>query len=100
MIKIEVFRKNNDLSKITITGHAKYDELGRDIVCASVSSIAISSINLAIKVDDKALTYSDNDGCLEINILKDDISYIFINMLDMFNELEETYPRNIKIKEK
>lgn len=100
MIKIEVFRKENVLSKVIITGHAKYDESGRDIVCASVSSIAISSVNLAIKVDEEAIKYLDKEGYLEIDILKEDIIYIFDNMLDMFNELEKDYPKYIKIKEK
>ncbi len=100
MIKIEVFRKDNDLDKIIIKGHAKYDELGKDIVCASVSSIAISSINLAIKVDESAISYVEKDGLLDISILNNNVSYIFDNMLEMFMELVESYPNNIKIKEK
>ena len=39
MIKIEVKKKN-----ISIVGHANYDEYGKDIVCAAVSSVVITSI--------------------------------------------------------
>ena len=36
-----VRRKNN----IEITGHANFDDYGKDIVCASVSSIVITTVN-------------------------------------------------------
>ena len=44
MIKVNI--KNNI---IIITGHAGYDDFGKDIVCASVSSIVITSINLCLR---------------------------------------------------
>ena len=43
MIKVEI--ENN---KIEIKGHANYDDYGKDIVCASVSSIVITTINAII----------------------------------------------------
>ena len=39
---ITIKRNNN---KIVISGHALYDEYGKDIVCASVSSIIYTTIN-------------------------------------------------------
>ena len=43
MIKVKVEENNNYISKVTIKGHANYDELGKDIVCAAVSSIVITA---------------------------------------------------------
>ena len=43
MIKVEL--KDN---LITIKGHAGYDDKGKDIVCASVSSIVITTIIFAL----------------------------------------------------
>lgn len=100
MVVVEVFRDKKEIKEITISGHAKYDKIGRDIVCASASSIAITSVNLAIKVDDTAITYRDDDGYLKIDILNNKLNYIFENMIDMLYELSEDYPSNIKIKEK
>ena len=43
-----------DLTKdklITISGHSGYEERGKDIVCASVSSIVITTINAIIEID-------------------------------------------------
>ena len=57
MIKVNI-NKN----KIVITGHAEYADYGKDIVCASVSSIVITSINAALRIDNKFLTYEENDN--------------------------------------
>lgn len=100
MVVVEIFRENKEIKNILISGHAKYDEKGRDIVCASASSIAITSVNLAIKLDNKAIKYREADGYLKIDILNNKLSYIFENMIDMLYELSSNYPNNIKIKEK
>ena len=38
MIRINVNKENNQIKKITLEGHANYDEYGKDIVCAAVSA--------------------------------------------------------------
>lgn len=93
-----IVKKN--LSKISITGHALYDDYGRDIVCSAVSSIIITTINGILKIDKKALKVDTNSG-IEIEVLKKDkITLSLIeNMLEELKELEEKYPKNIKIKE-
>ena len=53
MIKIKF-----DKDKISIKGHSGYDVIGKDIVCASVSSIVITSINAIIRIDEKAISYT------------------------------------------
>ena len=70
MIKITVNYSNNLVSEIVIEGHSNYEVSGKDIVCASVSSIAITTINAIIRLDDKALTYQEKDGYLNLKILK------------------------------
>ena len=46
MIKVDLTKEN----VITISGHANYDDKGKDIVCASVSSIVITTINAIIEI--------------------------------------------------
>ncbi len=99
MIKIKISRKNDKLNKIIISGHSGYDELGKDIVCASVSSIAITSINLALSIDKTKIDYQESEGYLAIEILDEELVYIFDNMVSMFKELANQYPKNIEIKE-
>ena len=99
MIKIKVNYKDNFIDSFKISGHANYDDYGKDIVCASVSSIAITSINLAIKFDKDSVKYEEKSGLLSVQILKQNeiINKVFINIIDMLKELEKDYSKNIKI---
>ena len=70
MIKVNCVVSNGLISKISIKGHADYDTLGKDIVCAAVSSIVTTTIN----------------NVIALNV-----------MLNMLKELATDYPQNIKI---
>ena len=100
MIKVKLTKNNNYYKGIIITGHANYDDFGKDIVCASVSSTIITSVNICLSIDDKSLSYNDDNG-LDIKILKkDEVTTKIINvMVSNLYELEKTYPKNIQIKE-
>lgn len=100
MIKIVVNYNNNEVSDITISGHSGYSEAGTDIVCASVSSISITTVNAILKLDSKALTYKESDGYLEIKLVKHNeyVDTLISNMLDLFKELEKKYKKYINFK--
>lgn len=94
MIKVKV---NDD--KIIITGHAGFDEYGKDIVCASVSSIIITTVNGIMKLNSKVIDFNQEQDKLEIKILKHskESDILIENMLDLLEELELKYNKNIKI---
>lgn len=50
MIIAEFFRKNGEITGFKVSGHAGYDESGRDIVCASVSSAVMMAANLITEI--------------------------------------------------
>ena len=85
MIKIKF-----DKDKISIKGHSGYDVIGKDIVCASVSSIVITSINAIIRIDEKAISYKQDEGFIEINILKHSeiVDLLILNMKELLKELQ------------
>ena len=85
MITIEVKKKDNVINYVKIKGHSGYSEKGYDIVCASVSSIAIATVNAIVRLDNKAIQYSEDDGLLEINILKssDTVNTLILNMINL-----------------
>ncbi|MBP3635911.1 MAG: ribosomal-processing cysteine protease Prp [Bacilli bacterium] len=93
---IKVIVENN---KIEMSGHAYFDELGKDIVCASVSSIVITTINACIDIDEDSIYYEDLDNKIKIEILKEEeiIRKLINNMIFMLEGLEKDYPKNIKI---
>ena len=94
MIKVEI--ENN---KIEIKGHANYDDYGKDIVCASVSSIVITTINAIIEFDPESIYYEDLNNRILIEKLKDDdiTNNLNNNMIELLEELEKSYKDNIKI---
>ena len=99
MIKVNIIKKDNKYSSITINGHAMYDDFGKDIVCSAVSSIVTTSINSIIALDKDGLKYNADSGNVSITEIKDDIN---INKLldvlcNMLSELANDYPLNIKI---
>ncbi len=94
MIKINI---NKD--HIEIKGHAKYDDYGKDIVCASVSTIVITTINALLRFDKDSIKYENKDGYISLDILKhsDVTDTLIINMVELLKELENNYKKNIKI---
>ena len=93
MIKIKV-----DKNIIIISGHANNDEYGKDIVCASVSSIVYTTINGILNIDSSAIKYKD-DKELVIEIIKNDniTNKLIENMMVLLQELANEYPKCIKI---
>ncbi len=99
MIKVYV-NKN----KIIMTGHANFEEYGKDIVCASVSSIVTTSVNACLRVEANSLVYQEEYdkqelSKLTIEVMSDNKNVLLIleNMIQMLEELAETYKKNIKI---
>jgi len=95
MIKITI--KKDD---ITIKGHSGYSEEGSDIVCASVSSICITTVNAMLSIDEDCIEYIDNSGYLKIIIKKHDyiIDKLITNMINLLKELETKYKEYIEIR--
>ena len=100
MIKVKLVKDNNKIRRVIITGHANYDDFGKDIVCASVSATVITSVNASLSIDSDSLIYNEDNG-LDIEVIKDDIvtTKIIDNMINNLYELERAYPKNIEIKE-
>ena len=49
MIKVKI-EKDKSIQSVVIKGHAMYDEMGKDNVCAGVSAIKITTINGNLKI--------------------------------------------------
>ena len=60
MIKVKVIEKDNQITNINIIGHAGYSVSGKDIVCAAVSSIVITTINALLKLDKDSVSYKNS----------------------------------------
>lgn len=100
MIKVNLKYNNDLIESVSITGHAGFDVFGKDIVCASVSSIVITSVNAIVRLENDSIKYDDSKG-LSIDILShNDVTDTLIdNMVSLLKELEKQYKKNIIIKE-
>ena len=99
MIKVLITEKKGVLESILIKGHANYDTFGKDIVCASVSTMMITTIN-CINVLDESLDFEEKKGLLVIRVIKDtEVNQKLLdNLIIQFEELVSLYPKNIEIR--
>ena len=99
MIKVNVKYNNNKVYELVIKGHAGYDVHGKDIVCAAVSSMAITTINNIIALDD-SIDYEEKSGLLIIRVIRDTEvnNKLLDNLVRMLTELMNQYPKNIEIR--
>ena len=97
MIKVNVI--GND-DKIEILGHAMYDDFGKDIVCAGVSSIVITTINAILSFDNEYITYKSlkDKFVIEVKEHNEIVDNLLVNMICMLQDIERDYPKNIKIR--
>lgn len=97
MIKVEVTKKD-----IRVIGHAMYDDYGKDIVCAAVSSIVMTSVEGIASIKEDAIDVKEEKDKLTIIINSyDEVTTKLINtMINLLKELQKKYPENIKITNK
>jgi uncharacterized protein YsxB (DUF464 family) len=101
MIKVQISVNDNNIKKINIKGHAGYDDYGKDIVCSSVSSITITTVNAILMFDKNYISYNEKKDNFEIviNENNDITNKLIQNMINLLTELSQDYPKNIKIEE-
>ena len=94
---IKVLIKENS---IRIKGHANFDDYGKDIVCASVSSVIYTTVNSIMNIDKSSIEYTDDGNVITIKkINSNEIVNILINtMIEILKDLERQYKENIKIE--
>lgn len=99
MINIKVSSKDNVIDKVEITGHAGYAQYGNDIVCSGVSTLVTTTINAILTFDKKYISYEQKKDKMSIyiNVHNEIVDNLLKNMLNMLAEIEEDYPKNVKI---
>ena len=65
MIKVNLIYNKDILKGFEITGHADYDEHGKDIVCAAVSMLAYTTVN-SLDSYDYEVEFSDDEKTMKL----------------------------------
>ena len=96
MIKISIKNNNDYIEEVSITGHAMYDDFGKDIVCSSVSSIVITTVNAIERIDKESISYTEIPFSLKVLKESELTNILLENMISLLKELGSQYPENIK----
>ena len=101
MIKAIYEAKNNRYLSLQVSGHAEYDESGKDLICASVSSIVFGLMNaLDALNEDVEIEQLTNTITIKVhsdsNIIQD---YLELTMTQL-KTIEESYGDFIKVERK
>lgn len=99
MTNIKVLKENEKIINIEIKGHTNYEDSGKDIVCASISSIVTTTVNALVRIDEESIIYDVKDGFINIQILHHNkyIDILITNMLELLKDLASNYKKNVKI---
>lgn len=62
MIKVNVFRENNQIKAFELSGHAESGPYGYDIVCAGVSAVSFGAVNAILQLCEIDLKIEQHEG--------------------------------------
>ena len=109
MIKITFYTKSDKYVGLVSKGHADYEESGKDIVCAAVSTITQSLAMGILKILNIKAKYKvdENTGYLELRLpeIKDDllldkVQVLFKTAYISLEDFQKGFPSNIKVEVK
>lgn len=100
MITVKIEKNGSKYKKISILGHAMYDDYGKDIVCSAASSIVTTTVNGVLSLKKGSLSYIVSKKGMIITIESDDTNtqILIRNMINLLKELEKNYKENIEVK--
>ena len=105
MTTIKITHKNNAINYISISGHADFKKLGKDIVCSSISTLTFYTMNaLEYFKKDRFVKSNINDQENIIEFRTVEVEETSQKLLELLvahlSQLSNQYNENIKIEEK
>lgn len=98
MISVNVTFIGKDVKSLTVSGHANYDQYGKDIVCAGVSAVVTGGINaLESEIESIKIINEDNKLGVEVINSNEKIQIILNTILIQLKTIENSYKKYIKI---
>lgn len=99
MISVNVSFIGKDLKSLTVSGHANFDNYGKDIVCAGVSAVVTGGINaLESEIENIKIINEENTLGVEVINSNDKIQLILKTILIQLETIESSYKKYIKIR--
>lgn len=107
MITITIVRSvEKAILRFTVSGHAFYNDPGKDIVCAGVSAVAIGAVNAIEKLTGLVPEALSESGLLKAEtpycddpVRNDQVQLLLEGMVAALESIVESYGKYVKIKE-
>ncbi|GMK47227.1 MULTISPECIES: ribosomal-processing cysteine protease Prp [Paenibacillus] len=106
MISVTVKRRAADrrIVSFAISGHAKYADRGKDIICAGVSAVSVGTVNAIEALATVELPAKMKDGWLSSDIpeqpdkeIDDKVQLLLESMVVMLGTIAKTYGKYVVI---
>ncbi|MBE5847670.1 MAG: ribosomal-processing cysteine protease Prp [Lachnospiraceae bacterium] len=103
MTAITVFKtKDNQYKGFSCSGHAGFQDIGKDIVCASISILVINTINAIEKFTDQKFSVQEDEkkGRIELRLegtLSKDSVLLLDAMVLGLTEIQKNYSKFCKV---
>ncbi|MDL2292165.1 ribosomal-processing cysteine protease Prp [Acholeplasma sp. OttesenSCG-928-E16] len=97
MISYQFRYENAMIKSIEIKGHASSD-YGNDIVCASISTAIIVTLNAINKLKlEESISFKLDEGLLDltVKVFNETVNALLENLQYTLHELKEQYPKKI-----
>lgn len=99
MIRV-VYEKTKSKREITISGHANYDEVGKDIVCSAISTLFYTLARALSDVSDEFESFMVNDTkggyVLCVGDISENTDVIIDTIINGIKMVADDYPENVK----
>ena len=101
MIKVLYDQKDKRYNYLNVKGHSEFEDSGKDLVCAAVSSIVFGFMNALDELnEDNYLKETVNEVEIIINNDNEKIQDYFELTMYQLKTIEESYSQYIKIERK
>lgn len=100
MIQVHIkITKDDHITFMSISGHAKYDVKGKDLVCAAVSAIGIGGLNSLERMAKDTVHDQLSENKIEIQVIEfhETQQNILKTMLYQLETVEYSYSKYIQI---
>ena len=101
MIRAVYVVKDGNYVSLNVSGHAEYGEYGKDLVCASVSSIMFGFMNALDALDEKIEIEQLENEIVIINHTNLEVVIDYFELVIMqLKTIEESYGNFIRVERK
>lgn len=102
MIHIEIKKQDGRICRLTSKGHAGYDDIGKDLVCAGISSILFGALNGLDEMFAADVKLDVNQNRIQIDVCNDseDLQNTLQFLVIQLKTVEQRFPEFVKIVQK